>query len=71
MLTFWNPPAPENWLWSSATVNRVAGRVHWNVPPEVSKLVADAGAERDLAKAAELYRQYQVAMVDAGATTSS
>ena len=23
-LTFWNPPAPENWLWSSATINRVA-----------------------------------------------
>lgn len=65
VLTFWNPPAPENWLWSSATVNRVAGRVHWNVPPEVRKLVADAGAERDLAKGAELYRQYQVAMVDA------
>jgi peptide/nickel transport system substrate-binding protein len=65
VLTFWNPPAPENWLWSSATTNRVAGRVHWNVPPEVKKLVADAGAERDLVKAAELYRQYQVAMVDA------
>ena len=65
VLTFWNPPAPENWLWSSATINRVAGRVHWNVPPEVRKLVADAGAERDLGKAAELYRQYQVAMVEA------
>jgi peptide/nickel transport system substrate-binding protein len=65
VLTFWNPPAPENWLWSSATINRVAGRVHWNVPPEVKKLVAEAGAERDLAKAAELYKQYQVAMVDA------
>lgn len=65
VLTFWNPPAPENWLWSSATINRVAGRVHWNVPPDVRKLVADAGAERDLAKAAELYKQYQVAMVDA------
>jgi peptide/nickel transport system substrate-binding protein len=64
VLTFWNPPAPENWLWSSATINRVAGRVHWNVPPEVRKLVADAGAERDLAKAAELYKQYQIAMVD-------
>jgi peptide/nickel transport system substrate-binding protein len=65
VLTFWNPPTPENWLWSAATINRVAGRVHWNVPPEVRKLVADAAAERDLAKAAELYRQYQVAMVDA------
>ena len=64
-LTFWNPPAPENWLWSSATINRVAGRVHWKVPEEVRKLVADAGAERDLAKGAALYKQYQQAMVDA------
>jgi len=64
-LTFWNPPAPENWLWSSATINRVAGRVHWKVPDDVRKLVADAGAERDLAKGAALYKQYQQAMVDA------
>ena len=65
VLTFWNPPAPENWLWSSATVNRVAKRVVWDVPPDMHKLVADAGAERDLAKAAVLYRKYQEAMVDA------
>jgi peptide/nickel transport system substrate-binding protein len=63
-LTFWNPPAPENWLWSGATINRVAGRVHWNVPPDVRKLVADAAAERDLAKAAILYRKYQEVMID-------
>ena len=64
VLTFWNPPAPENWLWSGATINRVAGRVHWTVPPEVRKLVDDAAAERDLAKAAVLYRKYQEVMVD-------
>jgi peptide/nickel transport system substrate-binding protein len=63
-LTFWNPPSPENWLWSGATINRVAGRVHWNVPPEVRKLVADAAAERDLQKSAALYKQYQQVMVD-------
>jgi peptide/nickel transport system substrate-binding protein len=63
-LTFWNPPAPENWLWSGATINRVSGRVHWTVPPEVRKLVADAAAERDLAKSAVLYRKYQEVMVD-------
>ena len=28
VLTFWNPPAVENQLWASATVNRVAKRVH-------------------------------------------
>ena len=32
---------------------------------DVRKLVADAGAERDLAKGAALYKQYQQAMVDA------
>ena len=48
-----------------ATIDRVAGRVHWKVPPEVRKLVADAAAERDLAKGAALCRQYQEAMVDA------
>ncbi|MBN8903342.1 MAG: ABC transporter substrate-binding protein, partial [Rhodospirillales bacterium] len=65
VLTFWNPPAPENWLWSSATINRVAKRVHWDVPAEVRQLVADAAAERDLGKSAELYKKYQAAMVDA------
>ncbi len=64
-LTFWNPPAPENQLWASATVNRVAGRVHWDVPPAVRKLVDDASAERDIAKSAVLWRQYQQAMVEA------
>jgi peptide/nickel transport system substrate-binding protein len=63
-LTFWNPPAPENWLWSGATINRVAKRVHWDVPDDVRKLVADAAAERDLAKAAVLYRKYQEIMID-------
>jgi peptide/nickel transport system substrate-binding protein len=63
-LTFWNPPAPENWLWSGATINRVAGRVHWTVPPDVRKLVGDAAAERDLTKSAALYKKYQEVMVD-------
>jgi peptide/nickel transport system substrate-binding protein len=63
-LTFWNPPAPENQLWASATVNRVAKRIHWNVPAEVHKLVADASAERDIAKSAALWRKYQEVMVD-------
>ena len=65
-LTFWNPPAPENLLWAAATVDRVAKRVHWDVPPDapVRKIIAEAAAERDLAKAAALWRQYQEIMVD-------
>jgi peptide/nickel transport system substrate-binding protein len=64
VLTFWNPPAPENQLWALATIDRVAKRVLWDVPPEVRKLVNEAGAERDLVKSAALYRKYQEVMVD-------
>jgi len=64
-LTYWNPPAVENQLWASATVNRVAQRVHWTPPAEIKKLVDDASAERDLAKAAAMWTEYQRQMVDA------
>lgn len=65
-LTFWNPPAPDNLLWAAATVDRVARRVHWNVPPdaEVRKVIAAAAAERDLEKSAALWKQYQQIMID-------
>jgi peptide/nickel transport system substrate-binding protein len=65
VLTFWNPPAVENQLWASATVNRVAKRVHWTPPADLVKLVDEASAERDLAKAAVLWKKYQMGMVDA------
>ncbi len=66
VLTFWNPPAPDNLLWAAATVDRVARRVHWSVPPDahVRKVIAAAAAERDLAKAAVLWREYQQIMID-------
>ena len=65
VLTFWNPPAVENQLWASATVNRVAKRVGWTVPDAMKKVVDEASAERDLKKAAVLWRKYQEGMVDA------
>jgi peptide/nickel transport system substrate-binding protein len=66
VLTFWNPPAPDNLLWAAATVDRVARRVHWNVPPDahVRKVIAAAAAERDLDKSAVLWREYQQIMID-------
>jgi peptide/nickel transport system substrate-binding protein len=66
VLTFWNPPAPDNLLWAAATVDRVARRVHWSVPPDahVRKVIAAAAAERDLTKAAVLWREYQEIMID-------
>jgi peptide/nickel transport system substrate-binding protein len=65
VLTFWNPPAVENLLWASATINRVAKRVHWTPDPALHDLVAKAAAEQDQKKQAELWQQYQKAMVDA------
>jgi peptide/nickel transport system substrate-binding protein len=65
VLTFWNPPAPENQLWALATIDRVAKRVHWDVPPAVRANVNAASAERDPAKAAALWRIYQESMIEA------
>jgi peptide/nickel transport system substrate-binding protein len=58
VITFWNPPSPEPQLWASASIERVAGRVRWEVPQEVKDVVAAAGAEPEPAKRAELYTQY-------------
>ncbi|WP_315833685.1 ABC transporter substrate-binding protein [Bradyrhizobium prioriisuperbiae] len=64
VLTFWNPPAVENLLWAAATVERVAKRVHWTVPEDVTKLVRSAAGEQDPKKQAELWVDYQKRVVD-------
>jgi peptide/nickel transport system substrate-binding protein len=64
VLTFWNPPAVENELWAAAVVERVARRVHWPVPPEMTALVKRAAEETDKAKAGALWVEWQRAMVD-------
>src|SRR5690606_19016820 len=64
VLTFWNPPAVENLLWAAATVERVAKRVHWTPPEDLVKLVHQAAAEEDQKKQADLWVEYQKAMVD-------
>jgi peptide/nickel transport system substrate-binding protein len=58
VITFWNPPSPEPQLWASASIERVAKRVRWEVPQEVKDVVAAAGAEPEAAKRAELYTEY-------------
>lgn len=63
-MAHWNPPAVENALWGWATVQRVAKRLHWTPPESLVKLVNQAAVEPDQKKQAELWRQYQVAMVD-------
>jgi peptide/nickel transport system substrate-binding protein len=63
-ITFWNPDGPEAWTWASASVQRVAKRVHWEVPPDVTKLVAEAGGAHTVADQDKYYRQYMQALVD-------
>jgi peptide/nickel transport system substrate-binding protein len=64
VLTFWNPPAVSNDLWASAVVERVARRVHWTVPPAMTALVKRASEEQDLAKALDLWVEWQQKVVD-------
>ncbi|MFO1303813.1 MAG: ABC transporter substrate-binding protein [Burkholderiales bacterium] len=64
VMTYWNPPAVENALWGWATVQRVAKRLNWKPTETLVKLVDQASMETDQKKQAELWRQYQIAMVD-------
>ena len=63
-LTFWNPDAPEAWTWASASVQRVAKRVRWEVPPELTELVAKAGGATAPEESRKLYRDYALALID-------
>jgi peptide/nickel transport system substrate-binding protein len=63
-LTFWNPDAPEAWTWASASVQRVAGRVRWEVPAALTELVAKAGGATDPDEIRKLYREYSEALID-------
>ena len=64
VLTFWNPSGVEIDGWSSATVQRVAKRVHMTPSPELVKLVADAAEETDPVKKSAMYVEYQKAIID-------
>ncbi|MBS0533764.1 MAG: ABC transporter substrate-binding protein [Proteobacteria bacterium] len=64
VLTFWNPPAVDNLLWAAAVVQRVAKRVHWNVPKDVYDLAFKAYVEQDAKKRAEMWVNWQKVLVD-------
>ncbi len=64
VLTFWNPPAVDNLLWCEAVVNRVAKRVHWQVPKETFDLCFQAYVEQDAKKRVDMWVQWQKIMVD-------
>ncbi|MGG5819432.1 ABC transporter substrate-binding protein [Falsiroseomonas sp. HW251] len=64
VLTFWNPPAVSNELWAAAVVERVARRVHWNVPPDMTALVKEAAEEQNAEREAALWVEWQRRVVD-------
>jgi peptide/nickel transport system substrate-binding protein len=64
VLTFWNPPAVDNLLWAAAVVQRVAKRVHWDVPKDDYDMGFKASVEPDAKKRAEMWVDWQKVMVD-------
>jgi peptide/nickel transport system substrate-binding protein len=66
VITFWNPPSPEPYLWATASIERVARRVHWEVEPEVREVVGKAGAAQDIAERDAYYLEYQKMLQDRG-----
>lgn len=64
VITFWNPDAPEPYLWAFPAVGRVAARVHWEPPQELIDLVVQAGTETDTVRQAEIYEEFTRALVD-------
>jgi peptide/nickel transport system substrate-binding protein len=64
VLTFWNPSGVETDQWASASVLRVAKRIHWTPDPALKKLVLDAAAEQDGGKRTALYVDYEKALLD-------
>ena len=63
-LTFWNPPAVNNYLWAGAATQRVAKRVHWTPSEQVLQLVRDATGEPDRDKQAQLWIKFQEVLLD-------
>ena len=64
VLTFWNPSGVEEDGWASATVQRVAKRIHWSPPADLVKLVLAAAQETDPQKRSDLYVKYSKFMID-------
>ena len=63
-LTFWNPPAVNNYLWAGAATQRLAKRVHWTPSEQVLQLVRDATGEQDRDKQSQLWLEFQKVLLD-------
>jgi peptide/nickel transport system substrate-binding protein len=64
VLTFWNPSGVETDQWASASVLRVAKRIHWTPEQALMQTVLKAAAEQDTTKRAALYVDYEKALID-------
>ena len=64
VLAFWTATAPNPYIWASASVQRLAKRMYWEVPAEVNDLVEQARAEPDIKKQQAMYLKYQQALIE-------
>lgn len=60
----WNSPSPNPYLWTGASVQRVAKRMGWDPSAEINALVAQGAAEIDVARQAEIYQRYHRILID-------
>ena len=60
----WTSPSPNPYLWTGASVQRVAKRMGWEPSAEINSLVAQGAAENDIAKQAVIYKRYQQILIE-------
>jgi len=60
----WTSPSPNPYLWTGASVQRVAKRVGWEPSAEIVGLVSQGAAEIDIAKQAAIYKRYQQILIE-------
>ena len=60
----WNSPSPNPYLWTGASIQRVAGRMHWTPSQSLKDVVSAGAAETDPAKQAALHESYARQLVD-------
>ena len=60
----WTSPSPNPYLWTGASVQRVAKRMGWEPSAEILGLVSQGAAEIDVARQAAIYERYQRILID-------
>ena len=53
----WNSPSPNPYLWTGASVQRVAGRMRWTPSAELKDLVSAGAAEADTTRQAAIHER--------------